>query len=178
MAPIFHSSKTYSKGLADGSAEEDGSVEDKATAIPGTADRLPSHRARQSSRAADDIGGLSRRLLLRPPEFSLPTAGRSPDSLVTNDLMGVPLGIRTGVGSIDAGVIIRRNKSAVGMTTAPTLWSMTAVGLRLGGGQIELDVVTAAIGLPAPGSDQAGSSRDCAGKTAPIVHPIGRGSLS
>jgi putative Mg2+ transporter-C (MgtC) family protein len=75
------------------------------------------------------------------PEFALPAAGRSPDSFVTNDLMGVPLGILTGVGFIDAGVIIRRNNIVVGVTTAPTLWSMTVVGLCLGGGQIELDVV-------------------------------------
>jgi putative Mg2+ transporter-C (MgtC) family protein len=69
------------------------------------------------------------------PEFSLPAAGRSPDSFVTNDLMGFPLGLRTGVGFIDAGVIIRRNNIVVGVTTAPTLWSLTVVGLCLAGGQ-------------------------------------------
>jgi putative Mg2+ transporter-C (MgtC) family protein len=31
----------------------------------------------------------------------LPTAGRSPDSFVTNDPMRLPLGILTGVGFID-----------------------------------------------------------------------------
>jgi putative Mg2+ transporter-C (MgtC) family protein len=86
------------------------------------------------------------------PQFALPTADRSPDSFVTNDLMGFPLGMLTGVGFIDAGVIIRHNNIVVSVTTAPTLWSMTVVGLCLGGTQIELDVVTAAIGLVAPRS--------------------------
>jgi putative Mg2+ transporter-C (MgtC) family protein len=46
----------------------------------------------------------------------LPTAGRSTDSFVTNDLIRFPLGILTGVGFIDAGAIIRRNTVVVGVT--------------------------------------------------------------
>jgi putative Mg2+ transporter-C (MgtC) family protein len=51
----------------------------------------------------------------------LPTAGRSPDSFVTNDLIRFSFGILTGVGFIDAGAIIRRNNIVVGVTTAPTV---------------------------------------------------------
>jgi len=39
----------------------------------------------------------------------LPTAGRSPDSFIMNDLMRLPLGILTGVGFIGGGVILRRH---------------------------------------------------------------------
>jgi putative Mg2+ transporter-C (MgtC) family protein len=77
----------------------------------------------------------------------LPTAGRSPDSFVMNDLMRLPLGILTGVGFIGAGVIIHRDNIVVGVTTAATLWYVTVVGLCLGGGQIELGVTATAIGL-------------------------------
>jgi putative Mg2+ transporter-C (MgtC) family protein len=77
----------------------------------------------------------------------LPTAGRSPDSFVMNDLMRLPLGILTGVGFIGAGAIIRRDSIVVGVTTAATLWYVTVIGLCLGGGQIELGVAATAIGL-------------------------------
>jgi putative Mg2+ transporter-C (MgtC) family protein len=77
----------------------------------------------------------------------LPTAGRSPDSFVTNDLMRLPLGILTGVGFIGAGAIMRRDDIVVGVTTAATLWYVTVIGLCLGGGQIELGVAATAIGL-------------------------------
>jgi putative Mg2+ transporter-C (MgtC) family protein len=79
----------------------------------------------------------------------LPTAGRAPDSFVTNDLMRLPLGILTGVGFIGAGVIVRRDNIVVGVTTAATLWYVTVIGLCLGGGQIGLGVAATAIALVA-----------------------------
>jgi putative Mg2+ transporter-C (MgtC) family protein len=77
----------------------------------------------------------------------LPTAGRSPDSFVTNDLMRLPLGILTGVGFIGGGVIIHRENIVVGVTTAATLWYVTVIGLCLGGGQIELGVTATVLGV-------------------------------
>lgn len=77
----------------------------------------------------------------------LPTAGRSADSFVMNDLMRFPLGILTGVGFIGAGAIIRRDDIIVGVTTAATLWYVTVIGLCLGGGQIWLGIAATAIGL-------------------------------
>ncbi len=77
----------------------------------------------------------------------LPTAGRSPDSFVMNDLMRLPLGILTGVGFIGAGAIVRRDDIVVGVTTAATLWYVTVIGLCLGGGQVELGVAATVIGL-------------------------------
>jgi putative Mg2+ transporter-C (MgtC) family protein len=77
----------------------------------------------------------------------LPTAGRSPDSLVTTDLMRLPLGILTSVGFISAGAIMRRDNIVVGVTTAATLWYVTVIGLCLGGGQIEVGVAATVIGV-------------------------------
>lgn len=79
----------------------------------------------------------------------LPMAGRAPDSFVTNDLMRLPLGILTGVGFIGGGAILRRDNIIVGVTTAATLWYVTVIGLCFGGGQIELGVAAAALGLVA-----------------------------
>jgi putative Mg2+ transporter-C (MgtC) family protein len=77
----------------------------------------------------------------------LPTAGRSPDSFVMNDLMRLPLGILTGVGFIGGGAILRRESIVVGVTTAATLWLVTVIGLCFGGGQLVLGVATTLLGL-------------------------------
>jgi hypothetical protein len=68
----------------------------------------------------------------------LPTAGRSADCFVMNDLTRFPLGILTGVGFIGAGAIIHRDNIVIGVTTAATLRYVTVIGLRLGGGRIWL----------------------------------------
>src|SRR5215475_4281882 len=75
----------------------------------------------------------------------LPTAGRAPDSFVTNDLMRLPLGILTGVGFIGAGAILRRRDVVTGVTTAATIWYVTVIGLCFGGGQILLGWLATAI---------------------------------
>ncbi len=77
----------------------------------------------------------------------LPTAGRSPNSFIMNDLMRLPLGILTGVGFIGGGAILRRDNIVVGVTTAATLWYVTVIGLCLGGGQLGVGLVATAIGL-------------------------------
>ena len=79
----------------------------------------------------------------------LPTAGRSTDSFVMNDLMRLPLGILTGVGFIGGGVILRRDDIVVGVTTAATLWCVTVIGLCIGGGQIQLGIVVTAVAVAA-----------------------------
>ena len=45
--------------------------------------------------------------------------------------MRLPLGIRSGMGFIDAGAIVRRDNFVVGVTTAATLWFLTVIGLCL-----------------------------------------------
>jgi putative Mg2+ transporter-C (MgtC) family protein len=77
----------------------------------------------------------------------LPTAGRSSDSFVMNDLMRLPLGILTGVGFIGGGVILRRDNIIIGVTTAATLWCVTVIGLCIGGGQLELGIAVTAVAV-------------------------------
>jgi len=52
------------------------------------------------------------------------------------DILRFPLGVLTGVGFIGGGAILRRGDIATGVTTAATLWLITAIGLCFGGGQI------------------------------------------
>ena len=77
----------------------------------------------------------------------LGTAGRSPNSFVTLDLMRLPLGILSGMGFIGGGVILKRDNLVMGVTTAATLWFVTVVGLCFGGGQIVLGLIALTIGL-------------------------------
>ena len=64
-----------------------------------------------------------------------------------NDLMGLPLGILTGVGFIGGEAILRRREIVVGVTTAVTLWYVTVVGWRFGGGELLLGAVATAVGV-------------------------------
>ena len=75
------------------------------------------------------------------------SVGTAPDSFVVLDLMRLPLGILTGVGFIGGGAILKRGDSIQGVTTAATLWFVTVIGLCFGGGQNELGVTGAALGL-------------------------------
>ena len=77
----------------------------------------------------------------------MPTAGRTPDSFATLDLMRLPLGILTGMGFIGGGAILRRGTTVQGVTTAATLWIVTVIGLCLGGGQLALGMTTLAMVL-------------------------------
>ncbi len=77
----------------------------------------------------------------------MPTAGRTPDSFATLDLMRLPLGILTGMGFIGGGAILRRGTMVQGVTTAATLWIVTVIGLCLGGGQLALGMTTLAMVL-------------------------------
>ena len=52
------------------------------------------------------------------------------------DVLRFPLGVLTGVGFIGGGAILKRGDLITGVTTAATLWIMTAVGLCIGGGQV------------------------------------------
>lgn len=77
----------------------------------------------------------------------MPTNGRPSNSYAVMDLMRLPLGILTGVGFIGAGAIVRKDEMVLGITTAATMWFATVVGLCLGGGQLILGSVSAAIGF-------------------------------
>ncbi|MDP4023045.1 MgtC/SapB family protein [Methylobacterium sp. NEAU 140] len=72
----------------------------------------------------------------------LPTAGRTADAFPTMDVMRLPLGVLTGVGFIGGGAILKRGGTVSGVTTAATLWIVTAIGLCFGGGQYGLGLAT------------------------------------
>lgn len=71
-------------------------------------------------------------------DLLLATRGKGADAFATIDVMRLPLGILTGVGFIGGGAILKHGDSISGVTTAATLWTVTAVGLCFGGGQIGL----------------------------------------
>jgi putative Mg2+ transporter-C (MgtC) family protein len=68
-------------------------------------------------------------------------------SLVTLDLMRLPLGILSGMGFIGAGAILKRGEIVHGVTTAATLWFVTIMGLCLGGGQLTLGLELLGLGV-------------------------------
>jgi putative Mg2+ transporter-C (MgtC) family protein len=75
----------------------------------------------------------------------LPLEGKSPDSFISMDVLRFPLGVLTGVGFIGGGAILRRGNLVTGVTTAATLWVMTAIGLCFGGGQLGIGIAATAI---------------------------------
>jgi putative Mg2+ transporter-C (MgtC) family protein len=77
----------------------------------------------------------------------LGTSGKPANSFVTLDLMRLPLGILTGMGFIGGGAILRRDGLVLGVTTAATLWFVTAIGLCFGSGQMALGLAALALGM-------------------------------
>jgi putative Mg2+ transporter-C (MgtC) family protein len=65
----------------------------------------------------------------------LSAVGKAPNSFSQMDVLRFPLGVLTGVGFIGGGAIFKRGDLVTGVTTAATLWVMTAIGLAFGGGQ-------------------------------------------
>lgn len=77
----------------------------------------------------------------------IPLQGKTPESFAALDMMRLPLGVLTGMGFIGAGAIVRRGNHTEGVTTAATLWSVTMIGLCIGGGQWGLGVVATGLSL-------------------------------
>lgn len=77
----------------------------------------------------------------------LPLRGKAPDSFNVMDLMRLPLGILSGIGFIGAGAIIKKENTAIGVTTAATIWFSTMLGLLFGGGQVVLGSVATLLAL-------------------------------
>ncbi|MDL2406116.1 MgtC/SapB family protein [Rhizobium calliandrae] len=79
--------------------------------------------------------GLAACLAMIQANLLLSVTGKSPQSFVSMDILRFPLGVLTGVGFIGGGAILKRGDLVTGVTTAATLWIMTAIGLCIGGGQ-------------------------------------------
>ena len=80
--------------------------------------------------------GLAACLTMIQANILLATSGKSPESFASMDILRFPLGVLTGVGFIGGGAILKRGDLVTGVTTAATLWIVTAIGLCLGGGQL------------------------------------------
>ena len=61
----------------------------------------------------------------------------------TSDPGRIAAQVVTGIGFLGAGTIIRSRFHIVGLTTAATIWSLSAIGLAVGAGYLLLSAVTA-----------------------------------
>jgi putative Mg2+ transporter-C (MgtC) family protein len=84
--------------------------------------------------------GLAAALTMVQANILLGVGGKNPESFAVMDVLRFPLGVLTGVGFIGGGAILRHGNLVSGVTTAATLWVMTAIGLAFGGGQYGLGV--------------------------------------
>lgn len=91
--------------------------------------------------------GLAAAICMIQANILLGTLGKTPESFGVMDLLRLPLGVLTGVGFIGAGAILRKGDLITGVTTAATLWIMTAIGLAFGGGQIWLGIIATLLTL-------------------------------
>lgn len=91
--------------------------------------------------------GLAACLSMVLANWLLITTGKTPESFSVIDTLRLPLGTLSGVGFIGAGAILRRDNLVIGLTTAATLWYITAVGLCFGGGEYVLGWGATALGL-------------------------------
>ena len=85
--------------------------------------------------------GLAACVTMAHANLLLTTVGKASDSFVNIDVLRLPLGILTGVGFIGGGAIFRRDNLVTGVTTAATLWAITAIGLCFGSGELRLGVI-------------------------------------
>jgi putative Mg2+ transporter-C (MgtC) family protein len=80
--------------------------------------------------------GLAAAISMIQANILLSVEGKAPGSFATMDILRFPLGVLTGVGFIGGGAILKRGALVTGVTTAATMWVMTAIGLCIGGGQL------------------------------------------
>ena len=59
----------------------------------------------------------------------------------------IAAGVVTGVGFLGAGAIIRYGASVRGLTTAASIWAVSAIGLAVGGGMYVAAVITTAVAV-------------------------------
>ncbi|HVW55955.1 MAG TPA: MgtC/SapB family protein [Rhizobiaceae bacterium] len=84
--------------------------------------------------------GLAAAISMIQANILLSVEGKAPGSFATMDILRFPLGVLTGVGFIGGGAILKRGNFVTGVTTAATLWAITAIGLCFGGGQLGVGI--------------------------------------
>lgn len=95
-------------------------------------------RGRTAGLRTTILVGLAAAIAMIQANILLDVTGKGMDSFGRMDVLRFPLGVLTGVGFIGGGAILRRGDFVTGVTTAATLWVMTAIGLAFGGGQFAL----------------------------------------
>ncbi|MBO9136937.1 MgtC/SapB family protein [Rhizobium sp. B230/85] len=91
--------------------------------------------------------GVAASLAMIQANILLTTVGKTEASFSVMDTLRLPLGVLTGVGFIGGGAILKRGDMVSGVTTAATLWIITAIGLCIGGGQVLIGCSGAIIAL-------------------------------
>jgi putative Mg2+ transporter-C (MgtC) family protein len=91
--------------------------------------------------------GLAAAVAMIQANLLLGIGGKEPGGFATMDVLRFPLGVLTGVGFIGGGAILKRGDLITGVTTAATLWIMTAIGLAFGGGQYWLGAAATVLTL-------------------------------
>lgn len=91
--------------------------------------------------------GLAACLAMIQGNILLSLSGKTDQSFAQMDILRLPLGVLTGVGFIGGGAILKRGDLVTGVTTAATMWVMTAIGLCIGGGQILIGCLATVIVL-------------------------------
>jgi putative Mg2+ transporter-C (MgtC) family protein len=91
--------------------------------------------------------GLAAAVAMIHANLLLGISGKEAGSFSTMDVLRFPLGVLTGVGFIGGGAILKRGDLITGVTTAATLWIMTAIGLAFGGGQYLLGAAATVLSL-------------------------------
>ncbi|MBB6488955.1 MgtC/SapB family protein [Rhizobium lusitanum] len=121
--------------------------------------------------------GLAACLMMIQANLLLPTLGKSSQSFAVMDTLRFPLGVLTGVGFIGGGAILRRGDLVTGVTTAATLWIMTAIGLCIGGGQLVVGcagaIITFVVLSPFKGFDRRIARRCKARVVIEVPHDSG-----
>ena len=91
--------------------------------------------------------GLAASVAMCQSNLLLSSTGKTFQSFTQMDVLRLPLGVLTGVGFIGGGAILKRGDIAVGVTTAATMWIMTAIGLCFGGGQILVGIAATVLAI-------------------------------
>lgn len=77
------------------------------------------------------------------PYISAMPSGAVPDMVAQDSAFGIIAAIVSGIGFLGAGLIIKTEERARGITTAAFVWTTAAIGVLAGIGMIELAVVAA-----------------------------------
>lgn len=89
--------------------------------------------------------GLAACLAMLQANALLIVEGTEHSGFARMDVLRFALGVLTGVGFIGGGAVLHRGNLVTGVTTAATIWAMTAIGLCFGGGQIGIGLVGTAV---------------------------------